>query len=341
MFCQEPIIKVMHLEIKEALQPKWYNSLLQITHSFEYHTTDGLWILLETENFYITIGYDGVIKYEKPYQFPLDKFDINNAGDGETSCYQEMVFVGQHICEVTTIANVITVCFDNFNLKLYTYTEKDEKWFEGRGFTHGDEIVPIGTHLLKNCSCGGQPEIYLDGVDDFFIRCKKCHKSTYADMWFKVCADAWNKSNTPITALTDTEYFDQTVKQQQIKRILVSNRHLEPCEDDSCWAEEIIIEFETVRIAVQNSCLGEEKSKLCFSYNITGYNAEIYDHIICPRVKELKYIDKYDVYGREEMLFELDDTKLTISANGQELFLSLAESWENNFVEAKRKKLFE
>ena len=49
----------------------------------------------------------------------------------------------------------------------------------------------------------------------------------------------------------------------------------------------------------------------------------------------------YDVYGREQMLFELDDTKLTISANGQELFVSLAEPWENSFVEAKRKKLFE
>jgi hypothetical protein len=49
MFCDEPILKVFKLELKEALQPKWCNSLLQITHKFEYHTTYGLWYLFETK----------------------------------------------------------------------------------------------------------------------------------------------------------------------------------------------------------------------------------------------------------------------------------------------------
>ena len=69
MFCNEPILKVFKLKLKETLQPKWCNSLLQITHKFEYHTTCGLWYLFETENFYITVGYDGVVKYEKPHEF--------------------------------------------------------------------------------------------------------------------------------------------------------------------------------------------------------------------------------------------------------------------------------
>ena len=43
MFCDEPIIKVFKLELKESLQPKWCNLLLQITHKVEYHTTYGLW----------------------------------------------------------------------------------------------------------------------------------------------------------------------------------------------------------------------------------------------------------------------------------------------------------
>ncbi len=32
LFCDEPIIKVLKLELKETLQPKWCNSLLQITY---------------------------------------------------------------------------------------------------------------------------------------------------------------------------------------------------------------------------------------------------------------------------------------------------------------------
>ena len=340
MFCSEPIKKVLQLEIKEELQPNWYNSLLQITHNFEYHTTEGFWILLETDNYYITIGYDGVIKYPKPYEFPAEKFDVSEVGDGETPCYQEMIFVGQRICDVAIVANVHTIYFDNFKLKLFAYDEKDEKWFEGRLFTHGDELVPVGVHLLRKCACGGQPEIYLDGVDDFFIRCKECHASTYSDMWFKTSADAWNKGKTPINVLTDSEYFTKTIKEQKIKRILVSNRYLEESDETSCWTEEIIIEFENVRIGVQNSCLGEEKSKLCFSYNITNYNPDIYSRIVAPTTGEIKYLSTVDMYGREEISFELDDTRLTISANGQELFISLAEPWENNFVIPKRNKLF-
>lgn len=45
------------------------NSFLQIKYNFEYHTTYGLWYLFETENHYITVGYDGVVKYKKPYEF--------------------------------------------------------------------------------------------------------------------------------------------------------------------------------------------------------------------------------------------------------------------------------
>ena len=63
------------------------------------------------------------------------------------------------------------ISFDDFLWKLYVYAENDDKWFENRTFGHGDEIVPVGVHLLKKCSCGGKPEIYFDHVDDFFIRC--------------------------------------------------------------------------------------------------------------------------------------------------------------------------
>ena len=41
--------KGFKLELKDSLQPKWCNSLLQITHMFEYNTTYGLWYLFETK----------------------------------------------------------------------------------------------------------------------------------------------------------------------------------------------------------------------------------------------------------------------------------------------------
>ena len=66
--------------------------------------------------------------------------------------------------------------------------------------------------------------------------------STYSNMWFKESMDAWNKGDTPIIAATTDEYFDETVSTQKIKRIVVSNRYLEMCEEDSCWVDKVIID---------------------------------------------------------------------------------------------------
>ena len=36
-------------------------------------------------------------------------------------------------------------------------------------------------HLLtRKCSCGGEPEMIVDFVADFEVRCSKCHLSTHA-----------------------------------------------------------------------------------------------------------------------------------------------------------------
>ena len=72
--------------------------------------------------------------------------------------------------------------------------------------------------------------------------------SKYSNMWFKESMDAWNKGDTPITAFTTDEYFKETVSTQKIKRIVVSNRYLGICEDDSCWADEISLNLRIPRL---------------------------------------------------------------------------------------------
>ena len=42
------------------------------------------------------------------------------------------------------------------------------------------------------------------------------------------------------------QILKQYIKEQKIKRILVSNRYLEECDETSCWTEKVIIEFENV-----------------------------------------------------------------------------------------------
>lgn len=142
MFCDEPIQKVFKMKLKEELQPEWCNSLLQITYKFEYHTTYGLWYLFEMDNFYITVGYDGVVKYQKPYEFSKKQYDIEIIGDGETPCYEDLIFTGQHIRSVENHGNYTLICFDDFSWKLYVYGENDDKWFENRSYGRGTSLFP-------------------------------------------------------------------------------------------------------------------------------------------------------------------------------------------------------
>ena len=205
MFCNEPIQKVYELTLREDLQQDWHDYYFKITRRLEIHTTDSYWLLFETESFYITLGHNGVATYKKPYAFPKDRYmidemkiDETNGFKSEMPYYESVIFIGQHVRKVFKDANLSTVVFDDFHLDLYTYTEETIDRFP-RSHGHTCKIVPVGTHVLNDCICGNRPEIYFNAVDDFFIRCPKCHTTTYANRFFKVCADDWNCGNTPIS----------------------------------------------------------------------------------------------------------------------------------------------
>jgi len=336
MFLNEPIRAIYSLELSDACKPKECDALLVVAHRLEYHATCGYWYLFETDSFYVTVGYDGVVKYEKPYDFSAERYEISPLGMGDGSEYEDIIFVGQHICSVENVGYTL-VSFDDFALRLYTYGEEGLQICSSRGI--GDKAVPVGSHLLKKCSCGGNPEIYLDSQDDFFIRCDRCHSRTAADMWFGRAVDAWKRGDTPFAAEVSRENFDKAVKEQSIKRILLCDESLEECGEDSCRAEEIIIEFERVCFLVSGFGLGEDESRLCIG-DISGYNSELYSRIISPDEGEIEYIGVNTVYGREELILLLRDRRLTISANGRELELDLEKPYEYGGEAVKRGRLF-
>ena len=340
-FCDEPIKTVLSLSFKDSLQQKRHNSYLKIYYKLEYYMTEGCWILFETDNFYITLGYDGVLKYKKPYEFSIEKYEMNIFGDGENPSYEDSIFIGQHICAVEKEAYCTVIRFDDFCLKLYACEAKDERWFYMHPPGLGDLPVPVGVHLLKKCHCGGNPEIYLDHVGDFFVRCRNCHSATLADFRFCGVVEEWNKRNTPYNVTTSAEYFDEAVSTQKLKRILASSMDIAILDDNSSvWTDCVIAEFEKSMFIIKDVSVDDDNMDFVFG-SVLDYNKEIYSYVIKPTFGELKYLKIYDdISGVKEMAFELDDTKLYISTSGDSLFISLAEPYENNFVVAKRDKLF-
>ena len=192
MISNEPIIKVFELQYKEELIQDWHNAYLRTVGAFEYHVTEGYWLLFETKNFYVTIGYDGVQKYKKSYEFPKEKFECWYNGDEEWTDYKETLFVGQKIYSIELCDNHQVIYFDAFSLNLYVYGENDE-FYENDEWSNCDEkIMAVGAHLLKQCECGGKAELFCNERSDYAVRCSLCHKETYFDMILKQQIDAWN-----------------------------------------------------------------------------------------------------------------------------------------------------
>ena len=64
MFCDEPIIKV-YIGVREDDDIYNHNAFLDCYHDIAYHCTEGYRIVLETENYAISLSSKGVTKERK------------------------------------------------------------------------------------------------------------------------------------------------------------------------------------------------------------------------------------------------------------------------------------
>lgn len=54
----------------------------------------------------------------------------------------------------------------------------------------------LAEQIQRKCQCGGDPEMISDFVDDFVVRCKKCHISTMAFMKPEQAIEHWEQEDT-------------------------------------------------------------------------------------------------------------------------------------------------
>lgn len=324
----EPIKKVLKLEYTNKYHQDWHDAYLHTIGAFEYHVTEGYWLLFETENYYVTVGHDGVQTYKKPYTFPIDKFNHWSVSDDEWTDYRETLFVGQKIHSIEQNEDYQSIYFDDFKLNLYIYGESDEFNIYTGTFGDGVNVMAIGGHLLKKCECGGKGELLIDERSDYAVRCKECHKATYFDMILKDQIEAWNTDDTPCIIDTGRETLQELLKKQgKIKYIaLPTQKHTFEWIDDSfCVCENAIIAFEDTyfMLSWQRVC----GNKFDFTGSIiTNYNHDIWS----GEIKSADYIifvrEEEDFEGRKTLRFKLDDVDLLIAADPHGLEVALDET---------------
>ena len=205
MFCDEKIVNVF-LGQNEDHDMKGANCWFDCFHNIVFHTTVGYRLVLETENYMISLGADGITIQSKKDFKPYDnewleetvhicKEETENGIEQYTFVdLENTLLVGQRLCSVKNCNGSFLLKFDDFEMKLIPYHLGDDI----PSLTNADRwsynyVFGLDRFLEKKCPiCGGDGEILLDFVSDFVVRCKQCKKSTYAEMEVRHAIENWN-----------------------------------------------------------------------------------------------------------------------------------------------------
>ena len=202
MFCDEPIV-ACYKGCREYDDVDGANAWLDVYHNIAYHVTEGHRIVLETEHFYISLSHDGVTKTDKNCTIEefeqdgewLDSF-VHVWDDDELPWieYGYTLFAGERLIEVQSIDDCYLITFDDFVLKLVPHKLCEDQFPSLSEYDHMSYHHVLGAerHMRGKCNCGGEGELLLDFVCDYIVRCRKCKRSTYAQMIAIEAIEEWN-----------------------------------------------------------------------------------------------------------------------------------------------------
>ena len=176
-----------------------HNAFLDCYHDIAYHCTEGYRIVLETENYAISLSAKGVIKARKEElcentgEWLQNGIEIIEEDEPPWVHFETTLFVGERVLSVTKQDDIYLIQFDDFTLKLIPHLEDDIEGLYNKNHWSYNYIFGCERHLKKNCPhCDGDGEILLDFVSDYVVRCKTCNRSTYAGMNLIDAITDWN-----------------------------------------------------------------------------------------------------------------------------------------------------
>lgn len=202
MFCNEKIIAAYegwreYHDIENA------DAFFDCYHDLAFHVTAGYRIVLETMHFFISLAANGVtisnkdgsveeFREEGEWLVPFIHTDLCEEGEDPWVDYESTLFVGERLVEVENEDGIFLLNFDHFRLKVVPHESGDDMPSFQR-MNDWSYLHVYGTERLirRKCDCGGSGELLLDFVADYVVRCKKCKKSTWAEMNAIQAIEAW------------------------------------------------------------------------------------------------------------------------------------------------------
>ena len=211
MFCDEPVLKV-YLGVIEDDFAYSHNAFLDCYHDIAYHCTEGYRIVLETENFAISISSKGVAKQKKEElqeakgEWLQNSIEILEEDEPPMVLFETTLFVGEKLQSVVKSNEIYLAQFDDFLLKIIPHERGDDiQGLHNRNHFSSNRVYGCERHIKRTCPlCGGVGEIYMDFAGDYYVSCQACKKSTYAAMCLINAVENWNEGllNCDVSGVT-------------------------------------------------------------------------------------------------------------------------------------------
>ena len=287
MYCEEEIINVWYLDVLEGYQGSW--DFHDYIFGMDYYVAGKAGLVFQTEHYYITIRTDGVKTYRNKeevitpevqmYNYDDWYDDIEDDDDDEEEEEKEdrilteegLYFIGEHIRNVTEKEDGWLIEFDHLTLTVHPRTEEDQPWSSYYNFLPN---LSLG-HKLKRCECGGEAQLMVDQVDDYYIRCASCFRSTYADYRLGIVVKHWNDGDHPVEdEHTPMECFLMR-KDKVIRDIFIRKRstYLSP---DHILTDDPILQFDDTAFDLTSLFIPGNRSIFNIIYELSGFNPEIW-----------------------------------------------------------------
>ena len=277
MFCDEIIEKVY------LGQPEYHDGgdyFLDCYYDMAIHLCGQYRLVLETENYYLSLETAGVIKLDK--SGPLESIEkdgewidpcihVDEEFDDVWVDYESTLFVGERLLAVTEIEDGHLLTFDDFELKLFAHSSSDA--FPHTN-PHSYSRVYGTERLINKCPCGGTGELVIDFVSDYGIRCNKCHRGTSGNPCACDAIEEWNEvADLPESGEYPEEQF-RKLCHEAVEYIVIERFYTE-LENDSLRCRSIIAKFGDQRLVISSRYAGDGKNDFCFE-TCTSFNPEMW-----------------------------------------------------------------
>lgn len=339
MFCEEEIINAYRGQPNHGEKGDYY-----LDHYFDMalHITENHRLVLETENYFISVETGGV--YKIPKTGPVETiaredewlesfYEVDDdPEDAPWVEYEYTLFAGEKIRSVEEQKGFYRVLFSDFTLTVIPYPD--------------DEEVPrynpapfgrvLGTeHLIKKCSCGGTGILDIDIVGDFGIRCNKCHKGTYATPMAYEAIREWNEEKN-LLMIPDypKETFEKS-RDKSIKYIAVSDIYGQIRFPIVC--KSILVKIEDEKFKIGSGYCGQGQYDFVFKELAPA----VWTHKIEAQSGKIRLIKEERMNGKKRMIFDVDGEKLTVISEEDHLIIEKPDAVEVQRINGKDQWIFD